>query len=80
MEVERRKQPMAELVREAVEAYLTREPAGGPPGAGAFSSGKSRTADDVDGALKETDFGEPRTPARRKGARPAGRRAVRRRA
>ena len=40
----RRKQPMAELVREAVEVYLTREPDGGPPGAGAFASGRPDTA------------------------------------
>ena len=56
-EAQRRKQPMAEFVREAVEAYLTREPADGPPGAGAFSSGRSTTADDVDAALKQTGFG-----------------------
>lgn len=55
-EAQRRKQPMAEFVREAVEAYLTREPAGGPPGAGAFSSNRSDTAGDVDAALKETGF------------------------
>jgi hypothetical protein len=64
----RRKQPMAEFVREAVEAYLTREPAGGPPGAGAFSSGRGDTAHDVDAALKATDFG----------ATTAGRRSKRR--
>jgi hypothetical protein len=60
----RRKQPMAEFVREAVEAYLTREPTGGPPGAGAFSSGRSDTAGDVDAALRDTGFGR-KAPARR---------------
>ena len=53
----RRKQPMAELVREAVEVYLTREPDGGPPGAGAFASGRRDTADRVDDVLTETGFG-----------------------
>jgi hypothetical protein len=53
----RRKQPMAELVREAVEVYLTREPDGGPPGAGAFASGRRDTADRVDEVLTETGFG-----------------------
>ena len=58
----RRKQPMAELVREAVEVYLTREPDGGPPGAGAFASGRRDTADRVDAALSDTGFGQA-TPA-----------------
>jgi hypothetical protein len=53
----RRKQPMAELVREAVEVYLTREPDGGPPGAGAFASGRRDTADRVDEVLTGTGFG-----------------------
>jgi hypothetical protein len=46
MEGRRRKQPMAEIVREAVEAYLDGGPTEGPPGAGAFASGRrgQRTA------------------------------------
>jgi hypothetical protein len=63
-EVQRRKQPMAEIVREAVEAYLAQGPPvspSGPPGAGAFSSGRSGTADDVDAALAETGFGGVRS-------------------
>lgn len=63
MEGQRRKQPMAELVREAVEVYLTREASAGPPGAGAFASGRRDTADRVDAALAETGFGA--RPARR---------------
>jgi hypothetical protein len=59
----RRKQPMAELVREAVELYLTREPDGGPPGAGAFASGRLDTADRVDEVLAETGFGAPASAA-----------------
>ena len=42
MEGLRRKQPMAELVREAVEVYLAGGSAAGPPGAGAFASGRRR--------------------------------------
>src|SRR6186997_1253197 len=60
----RRKRPMAELVREAVEVYLTREPDGGPPGAGAFASGRRDTADRVDEVLAETGFGQPAAASR----------------
>lgn len=72
MEGLRRGQPMAELVREAVEAYLTRSPVSGPPGAGAFASGRANTADDVDAALTATGFG---TVAARRASRRAKRRA-----
>jgi hypothetical protein len=68
-EVQRRKQPMAEIVREAVEAYLTRGPADAPPGAGAFSSGRRETAANVDAALVETGFGAPTARRPRRGAR-----------
>jgi hypothetical protein len=73
MEGLRRKQPMAELVREAVEVYLAAGPAPGPPGAGAFSSGRRDTADDVDAALKATGFGASAPPAapRKRGKRRA---------
>jgi hypothetical protein len=65
MEMLRQKRPMAEIVREAVHAYVTREPRKMPPGAGAFSSGRADTADRVDEILAETGFGtSPRTPAR----------------
>jgi len=81
-EVHRRKRPMAEIVREAVEAYLTQGPQdgpSGPPGAGAFSSGRSGTADDVDGALRETGFGDvPISRPRKAARRAAGRRPKRR--
>jgi len=60
------KRPMAEIVREAVEAYLTREPLSGPPGAGAFASGRRDTADRVDAVLTKTGFGRPSArPTRR---------------
>ncbi|MBA3886568.1 MAG: ribbon-helix-helix protein, CopG family [Acidobacteria bacterium] len=67
LEVLRQKRPMAELVREAVQAYVTREPRQPPPGAGAFDSGGTDTASDVDAALEETGFGEaPAAPAARR--------------
>jgi hypothetical protein len=59
-ETRRRGQPMAVLVREALRAYLSREPENGPPGAGAFASGRSDTADAAERVLRETGFGEPR--------------------
>ena len=59
-EMRRRKQPMAELIREAVREYLTRDAPVGPPGAGAFKSRRKDTAADVDRALTETGFGESR--------------------
>jgi hypothetical protein len=72
MEGLRRKQPMAELVREAVEAYLTSEPTKGPPGAGAFSSGRNDTAETAEAVLAETGFGgAPRKPARKRAKRGA---------
>lgn len=76
MEVQRRKRPMAELVREAVEAYLTQGPAPGPPGDGAFASGRADTAGDVDAALRQTGFGAAKAPPKRgrAGRRPARRR------
>ena len=55
----RRRQPMAELVREAVEVYLSGGAADGPPGAGAFASGRHDTADRVDEILAKTGFGTP---------------------
>jgi hypothetical protein len=66
-EVQRRRRPMAEIVREAVEVYLAGGAAPGPPGAGAFASGRGDTADRADEILHETGFGEN---APRKAARP----------
>ena len=56
----RQKRPMAEIVREAVHAYVTREPRPPPPGAGAFSSGRSDTAERAEEVLAETGFGAGR--------------------
>jgi hypothetical protein len=71
LEMRRQKRPMAEIIREAVQAYVTREPRRVPPGAGAFRSGRSDTADRVDEILAETGFG-----ARRRST-PRGRRKLR---
>jgi hypothetical protein len=64
MEMLRQQRPMAEIVREAVMAYVTREPRQAPPGAGAFSSGRTDTAERVDEALAETGFGGVARPRR----------------
>lgn len=57
LEVLKQGRPMAEIVREAVQAYVTREPGRLPPGAGAFASGKRDTAEHVDQVLAETGYG-----------------------
>ena len=65
LEMGRQKRPMAEIVREAVLAYVTREPRRVPPGAGAFASGRADTAERAEALLDETGFGG-RAPARRR--------------
>ena len=57
-EMLRQNRPMAEIVREAVEAYLAREPRKPPPGAGAFASGHADTAERAGAVLEETGFGK----------------------
>jgi hypothetical protein len=57
LEMLRQKRPMAELVREAVYAYVTREPRQAPPGAGAFASGRADTAERAEAILAESGFG-----------------------
>jgi ribbon-helix-helix CopG family protein len=56
----RRKQPMAELVREAVREYLVRARPAEPPGAGAFESGTPDTAQRSEEVLAQTGFGSAR--------------------
>ena len=82
-EMLRQHRPMAEIVREAVEAYVTREPRTPPPGAGAFASGHADTAERADAVLQETGFGEaadaavkrtPRKSSGRSGVRKSARR------
>jgi hypothetical protein len=63
-EMLRQKRPMAEIVREAVQAYVTREPRKAPPGAGAFTSGRSDTAERVDEILAATGFGTTKRAVR----------------
>jgi hypothetical protein len=73
LEMRRQQRPMAEIVREAILAYVTREPRKAPPGAGAYSSGRDDTAERVDEVLADTGFGlggtRGDTPARSTRAR-----------
>jgi hypothetical protein len=62
-ETVRRGQPMAELVREAVEAYLSGDEAGGPPGGGDFASGHRDTAERAEHLFGELGFGDSKAPA-----------------
>ncbi len=57
-ESRRRGVPMADLVREAVREYLPADAGRRPPGAGAFTSGRSDTAERAEHALAETGFGD----------------------
>jgi hypothetical protein len=58
LEAMRRKQPMAELLREALRSYLVQVPRKAPLGAGAFDSGHSDTADRAEEVLGELGFGK----------------------
>jgi ribbon-helix-helix CopG family protein len=58
LEAMRRKQPMAELLREALRSYLSRVPRKAPPGVGAFDSGHPDTAERSEEILGELGFGE----------------------
>ena len=51
LETRRRNKPMAELIREALRAYLQRGPGEAPPGAGAFASWHKDTAERHDAWL-----------------------------
>lgn len=66
LEMLRQKRPMAELVREAVTAYVTRERRAAPPGAGAFTSGHADTAERADEILAASGFGAPPRPRRKR--------------
>jgi hypothetical protein len=78
-ETQRRGQPMAELVREALEVYLAGGSVQGPPGAGEFESGQTDTAGRADEVLGELAFGEHAvSPRRRTSPRPVRRRPKRR--
>jgi hypothetical protein len=60
LETLRRKKSMAELIREALYAYLKGRPAQAPPGGGAFASGRRDTAKNADKLLAKLRFGEDR--------------------
>ena len=57
LEMQRQQRPMAEIVREAVYAYVARTPRRVPPGAGEFASGRADTATRADAVLAESGFG-----------------------
>jgi hypothetical protein len=61
LEAMRRKQPMAELLREALRSYLSGVPRKLPPGMGAFDSGHTDTASRVKEVLGELGFGKERS-------------------
>jgi hypothetical protein len=80
LEVLRQKRPMAELVREALHAYVVREPKRVPPGAGAFASGHADTAERAEELLGEAGFGGAAVPtARRQRIAPSSKRTRKRR-
>jgi len=58
LEATREKKSMAEVIREALRNHLRRRPTSGPPGAGAFDSGHSDTAERSEELLGELGFGE----------------------
>jgi hypothetical protein len=60
LEAVRRGEPMAELIRDALRAYLGGRPANPPPGAGAFDSGRADTAERAEEVLEELGFPEKR--------------------
>jgi hypothetical protein len=60
LEAMRRKQPMSEVIREALRNHLHRKPAQAPPSAGAFDSGHTDTAERTEDLLGELGFGERR--------------------
>jgi hypothetical protein len=62
LEMLRQKRPMAELIREAVKAYVAREPSRMPPGAGDYASGHHETAERSGPLLEETGFGAALEP------------------
>jgi len=77
LEMQRTKRPMADIVREAIRALVTREPRTLPPGAGAFASGHADTADRAEDILRDTGFGDPDapSPSPARSRRTAGRRS-----
>jgi hypothetical protein len=58
LEAMRSGRPAAEVIREAIRAYLHERPAKVPPGGGAFRSGKKNTAERAEDILRASRFGE----------------------
>jgi hypothetical protein len=58
LETLRRKKPAAELIREALRAYLKGGRRKPPPGGGAFDSGQRDTAERAEELLGDLGFGE----------------------
>jgi hypothetical protein len=58
LEAQRRKQPVGDLLREAIRSFLAGTPATVPPGAGAFESGYSDTAERAEEILGGVGFGD----------------------
>lgn len=58
LESMRRKKPMSEVIRESLRAYFDQKPKDLPPGAGAFDSGHTDTAEQAEETLEKLRFGE----------------------
>lgn len=58
LESVRRGQPAAELIREAIRAYLAERPGQLPAGRGRFQSGRRQTAARAEEVLRDTGFGQ----------------------
>lgn len=61
LEAMRRKRPISEILREALQGYLEKAPRPAPPGCGAFASGHTDTASRAEQVLGELGFGEDAT-------------------
>ncbi|HEY3123466.1 MAG TPA: CopG family transcriptional regulator [Thermoanaerobaculia bacterium] len=70
LEAMRRKRPVAELIREALDSYVRRIGSRLPPGIGAFHSGHRDTAERAEELLAQTGFGEESQRYRRPAKRP----------
>lgn len=57
LEAMRSRRPMAEIIRQAVAAYVKSAPRR-PPGAGAFRSGKNQIAEKSEEHLRRSAFGK----------------------
>ncbi len=58
LEAMRSGKPAAEVIRDAIRAYVQDRPQRLPPGAGAFRSGKKKTAERAEDVLQSSRFGK----------------------